>query len=238
LADVFLPTLKDELSQGDVVELCPVGALPSIRVVRTWGDAQPEAKAFVYPYPLPLNTRRPPTPPLFKKRDGAGDDVIFEASLLRCVIVSNDCVAIDKAGSQARSLGLTNKARNIPWHVVPLRDWPEESRVVQLEDGHAMPLGDLIEAGRIHRYLSFPRFVSGKGEEVLPRSYADFRFLTPLKPELFENVTRLASMTDFGLARLWAKAYTYFSGRAIPEKLRCPHCGEASALEELGEWTE
>lgn len=222
--EFYLPAVRDQLSQGDIVDFCPVGAVPALRVARIWqNETPPEAKATVYDYPLPSGAKRPPTPPLFKREP---DTPLFEGRLRRCIVVSNDCVTIAKEGTRAQTLGMEPRKREWPWHVAPLQPWPLATQIVPLKDGD-QPLGALIESGRIHRYLALPE------AELVPRSYADFRFLTPLKPELFEQVKRIASLTDLGQAYLWAKTYTYFSGRALPAQLACPHCERTFSLADV-----
>jgi hypothetical protein len=62
-------------------------------------------------------------------------------------------------------------------------------------------------------------------------SYIDFRHITPIRPEVFESVTRVASMTELGVGLLWARVFTYFSGKYV-EDLACPKCGHSLTLVE------
>lgn len=108
-------------------------------------------------------------------------------------------------------------------------------------DGDPVKLGDLIEAGRVHRYLALPEHHDASGAMVFPRSYADLRFITPVKPNLFGSTKRLASLTDHGQSIVWAKLLTFFSGRVLPASMRCPHCSTEfpnSLLTRLGQAQE
>jgi hypothetical protein len=226
-SEFFVSGLRDELSQGDIIEFCVTGALPATRVARTWdGQTGPEQKATVFQYPTPANIRlrRPPNPPLFGK--GGPEGVLLEGRLSRSIIVSDDCVALAKAKNQAASgLQLTERQRSAPWHLVPLGDWPSAGEFVQI-DGSGVSLGSLITAGRVKRYLEIPEFCDPDGRVIVRHCKADFRFLTPVKPEALEGVTRLASISDSGQRILWAKVLTYFSGKELPHSVTCPHCAK------------
>lgn len=237
--EFFLPTLREELSQGDIIDVCPIGAVASpLRVARSYkDDPPPERRGYVYDYPLSVKVKHPPNPDLFKREP---DTALFEARLRRCIIVSNDCVTIAKEETRSISLGLSERERSYPWHVAPIEPWPHRSRTVSVGEGQVRPLADLIEEGRIHRSLALPAFIEREGRESLPRAYVDFKFLTPLKPDLFEtmDVRRLVSATDLGQAYLWGKVFTYFSGRHLPGAIPCPHCGKAFSLTDLAVGSE
>jgi len=226
----FNPALRQDLSQGDVLEFCPVGAVPSIRVARVFQNqdqAKPDKKAIIYDYPLPPGVKEP-SPPLFRKDGGVESGILFDGRMKRCVVLSDDCVALAKAQNQALAFELTEKAKNTPWHVAPVEPWPTSGELAS--NGELM--GDLIASGRVKRYLEVPRLVSAEGEEIVARGYVDMRFLTPVKPEVFKAVRRLASLSDRGVAVLWAKIFTYFSGKPIPPALACPTCGNSHSLKE------
>ena len=238
--EFFLPKPREELSQGDIVEFCPVGAVSApLLVARPYrNNPPPERRGVFYDYPFTSKSKHPPSPDLFRGTSGS-DAVVFDARLKRCIIISNDCVTIAKEENRSLSLDLSDKQRSYPWHVAPVEPWPAQSRTVAVAGG-VRSLADLIEEGRIHRSLALPAFTNDKGQEVLPRSYADFKFLTPLKPDLFESmeVKRLASATDLGQAYLWGKVFTYFSGRPLPGRIPCPHCGAPFSLSDLAKSPE
>ena len=70
-------------------------------------------------------------------------------------------------------------------------------------------MADLIHSGMVHRYLELPEW-----PDVVSRGYINFLYLTPLKPDLFDQVSRIASLTDLGQALVQAKVFTFFSGEA------------------------
>jgi len=195
-----------------------------LRVARAYkGDSPPEVRARIYDYSPTPSFRVPPTPPLFRNPP---DTPLFEAKLQRCIIVSNDCVTLAKEDNRALTLGAEAKKQAWPWHVAPVEPWPAASQLVPTREGDR-PLGELIEAGRVHRYLALPECA------LVPKSYVDFRHLTPLKPQLFEKVARVVSVSDLGQAYLWAKVFTYFSARAFPAEVACPKCGGKFSLADL-----
>lgn len=230
--DVFLPELRDELSQGDIIDLLPVGAIGEWAVSRTFNDAiGAERRSNVYDYPRPESVRKP-NPDLFKGKNQAPELMLIGVQLKRCVVLSNDCVAIAKGANKGLTLNVTAKVREAPLHVAPIEGWPSDGEIVKLSTG-PVPTAKLIEEGRYKRYLALPEW-NGR-EVVLLKSMIDLRFITPLKPVMFERVTRIASMTDFGQMLLSAKVFTYFSGRALPAELTCPKCkGKSSFVEMLG----
>jgi hypothetical protein len=220
--------------------LCPFGSLPPLRIVRerTEQAGQPEAKAIAYSYPLGEGIR-PPSPPFFK-RPGGLDTVMFEARLTRGILVSADCVALEKAkNQQASGLKLTEAQRKFPWHVMPLRPWPSDGEIARIprkenpaEFDH-IKYGDLIAGERVNRAMEIPERLNADGAVAVERAYVDLRYLTPLKPDHFEGMVRLASLSDAAVRRLWAKIFTFFSGVLLPEALTCPKCAAGFTMAEL-----
>jgi hypothetical protein len=151
------------------------------------------------------------------------------------VVLSEDCVALAKAANQTLSLKLESaSAKAAPWHIAPIKPWPLDTQTVPIGGGKQEQMGDLIARGLVKRYAEIPELKNGEGQVVVGRGYVDLRFMTPLMPEVFDGTRRLASMTDFGKARLWARLFLFFSGRSIPAAgLTCPKCGESTPLEKL-----
>jgi len=230
--EFYRASLRDDLSQGDILEFCPVGSVPAVRVARLWrSDAGQQRRAFVYEHPLTERVKNPPAPGLFRADGGVekGDSgVLFDCWMKRCVVVSDDCVALAKAQNQSLSMELTSKAKNAPWHVIPLEPWPSDGEVVP-KTGERV--GDLIAAGRVKKYLEFP-YLSKDGKEVLARGFADMRYLTPVKPEVFQGVRRIASLSDRAVGVLWGKVFTYFSGKDL-QAITCPSCGKAHSFSDF-----
>lgn len=236
--DVLLEELRDELSQGDILEFCPVGAVAELKATRIFNgeDTRAQARALVFRHPLDLadtTVKNPPAPALFKRADGGHELVLFEARLRRCVVVSNDCVALAKAANKGVTFAVTKKVKESPWHVAPLDPWPAPTEMVTLEKGVQRPKGELIAEGRFHRLLEIPEGRAKNGTLVLDRGVVDLTYLTPLKPQVFTSAVRIASMSDLGVAVLSAKVFTYFSGLTVPTSLRCPGCSAAFRLDDL-----
>lgn len=225
---IYLDEVSPDLSQGDIVCFCPIGAVADLRVARLWNKRDPgkDQQASIYSYPLTEKPRNPPSPPLFKKSDNAPEHVLVPLALGKSIVISDDCVTLAKAANQALEFQLTDRQRNVPWYVAPIRAWPSAGE--KIADGRSV--ADLILQGRINRYLGLPPIIRS-GVEVHPRSYVDLRFMTPLKPGLLSNVERLASMTDRGKLMLAAKLFSFFSGRTMTFK--CRACGAVNSEEDL-----
>jgi len=219
--------LREGLSQGDVVDVCPVGSIPPIRVARLWKDEEPpEQRATLFTHAPGTAYKRPPAPALFKKEP---ELVLLEGVLRRCVVLSEDCVVLEKVKNKLNTSGqVSRKTRDLPWHVAPLEPWPPDTDTIQI-DGKQMPKGPFIEAGRFKSLLAVPTLAGPDGRPLVEKGFVDLRYVTPLRADF--TIMRLASMTDGGRAVLAAKLYTFWSGLHVPESLACPSCGARHSLE-------
>jgi hypothetical protein len=229
---LYLEHLREELSQGDIVDVLPVGSISELRAMRLWEAEKAEADetkwtGIRYPHG---QLKRKPKFPVFKRKEGGQESILFEARLTRCIVVSADCVALAKAQNQSLAFELTERQKNIPWHVAPLEAWPSPGETVQIK-GKDVLVADLINEGRISKYLGLPPLIRD-GSEIVSQSKIDLRFITPVRPTLFHDVVRVASLTDFGVAVLWAKVFSFFSGRSL-ERLTCPACKEVRSLDQF-----
>jgi len=223
--DVFRPAPGADLEQGDVLDLCPAGSIGALRVAREWAPPRDQPNknpttAFIYTHPVPpLEGREKLNPPLWEKKPL--EQMLFDGTLRRCMVLSDSCIVIEKAQNQAKALPNEKPAPVWPVHVAPMRAWPSPSETVA---GEELSLSDLLEQDLIHRYLPLPAYRRPDGEQVFGRCYVDLRYATPVKIDLLQPCPKLASLNANGLAYLQRKMFTFFSGIQIPQQVSCPSC--------------
>ncbi len=224
--------LRDGLSQGDVVDVCPVGSIPPVRIARLFkNDKPPEERAIVYTPHAP-KYKQPPAPALFDKRNGEPESVLLEGVLRRCIVLSEDCVVLEKIRNKLETSGqVTRKTRDLPWHVAPLESWPPDTDTIRMPDGKQIPKGPFIEAGQFKSFLAIPKLLGQDGQSIVDKGFVDLRYVTPLRADF--SVKRIASMTDSGRMILAARLYTFWSGLHVPDNVVCPSCGATHSLEQL-----
>lgn len=232
----FMPTLRDGLSQGDIVRDCPVGAVPApIHIVRLFKNdppPEPRGKIWIHP-PGSKPYKQPPAPAAFKKLNDEPDGILFEANLRMGIVLSEDCVVLEKINNR-RLAGhdLTNKVSEVPFHVAPIEPWPPDTDTVQVDDT-VVTKASLIEQGQFHSLWAIPEVKDREGQIVVPRGYVDLRYSTPLRPAFAELLPRVASLTDSARFVLQAKLYTFHTGLEVPSGLKCPSCSASHSLTDI-----